>query len=207
MGRPRKAFRNSDPPIDPGVAAPRDKSAAILSAALELFAERGFHGTPVPDVAARAGVGTGTVYRYFPSKEALVNALYQHWKGFLLQSILDDFPGDAPPRKQFHAYWSRMVEFAHQHPRVFAFLELHHHAPYLDEQSRRLEEMAILTSREFIARARTKGLFQRLAPQLVMALVHGALVGLVKAEQQDWVDLDAAASDAVEEALWETIRR
>jgi AcrR family transcriptional regulator len=48
-------------------AAPHvdDKREAILGAALELFAERGFHGTAVPQIADKAGVGAGTIYRYF----------------------------------------------------------------------------------------------------------------------------------------------
>lgn len=46
--------------------------AAILDAALELFAERGFDETAVRDIAARAGVSTATVARYFPVKEAML---------------------------------------------------------------------------------------------------------------------------------------
>ncbi|MGZ3428822.1 MAG: helix-turn-helix domain-containing protein, partial [Polyangia bacterium] len=64
------------------------KSDAILKAALELFVERGFHGTPVPLVAERAGVGAGTIYRSFESKEALVNALYQRWKQTIARQIV-----------------------------------------------------------------------------------------------------------------------
>ena len=45
---------------------------AILDAALELFAERGFEQTAVRDIAARAGVSTATVARYFPAKEAML---------------------------------------------------------------------------------------------------------------------------------------
>ena len=47
-----------------------DKREAVLGAALELFVERGFHGTTVPEIAERAGVGAGTIYRHFASKEA-----------------------------------------------------------------------------------------------------------------------------------------
>ena len=64
-----------------------ERREAILAAALELFSERGFHGTAVPLVAEKAGVGAGTLYRYFESKEALVNALYQRWKGEFLSLI------------------------------------------------------------------------------------------------------------------------
>src|SRR5258707_1870489 len=88
-----------------------DKRERILQAALELFAERGFHGTAVPLVAARAGVGAGTLYRYFESKEALVNALFRHWKSELTRALLDGFPGDATPREQFHQFWKRMCRF------------------------------------------------------------------------------------------------
>jgi AcrR family transcriptional regulator len=48
----------------------------ILEAASELFAERGLDVT-LDHVAARAGVGVGTVYRRFPNKEALVDALFE----------------------------------------------------------------------------------------------------------------------------------
>lgn len=48
----------------------------ILQAAAEVFSERGLDAT-LDDVARRAGVGVGTVYRRFPDKEALVAELFQ----------------------------------------------------------------------------------------------------------------------------------
>ncbi|HEY0855799.1 MAG TPA: TetR/AcrR family transcriptional regulator [Albitalea sp.] len=47
----------------------------LLSAALELFVEKGFAATRTDDVAARAGVAKGTVYLYYPSKEDLLKAV------------------------------------------------------------------------------------------------------------------------------------
>lgn len=49
----------------------------ILSAALEIFAEKGYHDTTVDDIAKRAGIAKGSIYRYFPSKEALFNELIE----------------------------------------------------------------------------------------------------------------------------------
>jgi AcrR family transcriptional regulator len=48
----------------------------ILAAAGELFAEVGLHAS-LDAVAERAGVGVGTVYRRFPDKEALIDALFE----------------------------------------------------------------------------------------------------------------------------------
>lgn len=47
------------------------RPAELVDAALELFVEKGFAGTRVDDVAARAGVSKGTLFLYFPSKEEL----------------------------------------------------------------------------------------------------------------------------------------
>jgi len=47
----------------------------LLSAALDLFVERGYAATRLEDVARRAGVTKGTVYLYFPSKEELFKAV------------------------------------------------------------------------------------------------------------------------------------
>jgi AcrR family transcriptional regulator len=51
------------------------KERAILDAALDVFAERGFAEARLEDVATRAGVAKGTIYLYFPGKEALFEAL------------------------------------------------------------------------------------------------------------------------------------
>jgi AcrR family transcriptional regulator len=48
----------------------------ILAAAAEVFAERGLD-VPLDDIAVAAGVGVGTVYRRFPDKDALIDALFE----------------------------------------------------------------------------------------------------------------------------------
>ncbi|MBE9608257.1 TetR/AcrR family transcriptional regulator [Chitinilyticum piscinae] len=53
------------------------RPSEITAAALRLFHERGFAATKLDDVAAAAGVTKGTLYLYFPSKEALFKAVVQ----------------------------------------------------------------------------------------------------------------------------------
>ena len=54
-----------------------DKREEIMQAALELIAEHGFHGAPMAMIADKAGVGAGTIYRYFESKDVLITELYR----------------------------------------------------------------------------------------------------------------------------------
>jgi AcrR family transcriptional regulator len=65
QGRPRNS--NSE-----------ETRAGILDAAIEAFAEGGFHGTGTRTVSDRAGVTPATVYYYFPNKRSLYAAAFQH---------------------------------------------------------------------------------------------------------------------------------
>jgi AcrR family transcriptional regulator len=56
---------------------PRRSAQALLDAAAAVFVERGVDA-PVREIAARAGVGVGTVYRHFPTRPELVVAVYRH---------------------------------------------------------------------------------------------------------------------------------
>jgi len=55
-----------------------DRPAEIIAAAMRLWSERGFAATRLEDVAAGAGIAKGTIYRYFPSKEALFEAALEN---------------------------------------------------------------------------------------------------------------------------------
>lgn len=59
----------------------QDRPDEILDAALRLFTAQGFAATRVDDVAAAAGLSKGAIYLYFPSKEALVEALVRRAMG------------------------------------------------------------------------------------------------------------------------------
>lgn len=182
-----------------------DKKEAILEAALELFADRGFHGTAVPAIAERAQVAAGTIYRYFESKEALVNALYQRFKSLLGASLISDFPFADPPRAQFHHFFQRSIQFALKEPLAFKFLEGHHHAPYLDPTSRALEENVLAPARTFFEQTERLKVTRKAQPEVLGAIVWGGIVGLVRASWEGRLELTPAAIEAAEESLWDAI--
>ena len=51
-----------------------DRRARILAAAEQVFAAQGFHKASMQDIAAAAGMSPGNLYRYFPSKNAIIEA-------------------------------------------------------------------------------------------------------------------------------------
>jgi AcrR family transcriptional regulator len=181
------------------------KEEAILAAALELFVARGFYGTAVPAVAERAGVAAGTIYHYFASKEALVNALYRRWKQEIASFVFTQFPVTASTREQVSAMWRYMARFALDHPAAFAFLEFHEHRSYLDAESLALENQLKDFGAAFVAKAQARGELRPMNTVLMMELVFGAFGGMMRAHYDGRVTLDDAAIADAEAACWAAI--
>ena len=188
-----------------GKSGATDKRDRLLEAALDLFETRGFDGVAVPEIAAKAGVATGTVYRYFASKEALVNALYRHWKAVYNAFVLAPVAPSLTARARFSAYWQRMMVFARTYPRATRFMDLHHHGAYLDDESRSLSRSYAETARAFMTEARAAGAIRDIDPTLIVALMWGAAAGLAKFAGQDAIAFDAITASTMEDALWRAI--
>lgn len=90
---------------------PEDRPAQILSAAVEVFAEQGLAGSRIDDIAARAGLSKGTVYHYFPGKDALFRELVRRMVAENTEGVV---PAGAhgSPRELLRAFitgvWGRM---------------------------------------------------------------------------------------------------
>lgn len=71
------------------VKPPDQRRREILEAAEELFQRRGYDVATIQAIAAKAGVAAGTVYLYFPSKEAILVALQEDFEAGLLDTFAD----------------------------------------------------------------------------------------------------------------------
>jgi len=178
-----------------------DKRRIILDAALGVFAAKGFHGAAIPDVAKAADVGTGTLYRYFADKDALVNEVFRDAKGRLALAL--DVPAMTDGRVWFTTLWDRLAAFAKAEPDTFRFLEMQDHVPYLDAKSKRLE-LAVLAP-IFIAGTRLRKREPGPPVDVAIALLWGAFVGLVKASRLGYLTLDDKRLASARDACWRMI--
>ncbi len=74
-----------------------EKRRAILHAAVRVFAEKGYHGCRIADVARAANVAYGLVYHYFQNKEELLESVFAEQWAILINAIraIDEGPGSA----------------------------------------------------------------------------------------------------------------
>ena len=86
--------RSGDPLDEP------EKRRAILHAAVKVFADKGYHGCRIADVARQAGVAYGLVYHYFRNKDALLEKVFEEQWAIFIAAIraIREGPGSAAER-------------------------------------------------------------------------------------------------------------
>lgn len=191
------------PRRSPSPSAVDDARRHILDAALRAFADRGFHGTSIPEIAGAAGVGVASIYRRFESKEHLVNAVFRDAKSRLRDALLIDLDLGSRPRALFLEVWARLVRFQRAQPIAFQFLEMQDHVPYLDGESRALEAsllMPILVATQAATRSTAP-----VPPPVLISMVWGAFVGMTKAARLGYLALDEATLLHAGELCWAAV--
>ncbi len=98
----------------------------ILDSAKAVFAERGFLNATVEEIAGRAELAVGTLYRYFQSKEEMYVSLLFEAMEMFRERIEAIRAGDASPDEQLWAVWRFFYDFYCQQPEYYrAFIFLH----------------------------------------------------------------------------------
>lgn len=89
---------------------PEERPQQILHAALDVFGEHGLAGARLEDIAKRAGVSKGTIYLYFPNKEALFREMV---RSTIVEAIVtgESIPNTGSAREQLLAFMEHYWEF------------------------------------------------------------------------------------------------
>jgi AcrR family transcriptional regulator len=117
----------SAPPRAPRVRVPRaQREEQILTAAEQVFAERGFHATSMDEVAERVGVTKPLIYEYFGSKEGLLSACITRARTQLREATELSWASvgpDAPLSEVFEAGVRAFFEFIDAHATAFVLIQ------------------------------------------------------------------------------------
>jgi AcrR family transcriptional regulator len=150
------------------------KRQRIADTAARLFASRPFHKVRLDDVAAAAGVGKGTVYIYYKSKEDLYASLVSGDFRALVHSIRDDVNGHAPPDAALAEIIRRLVAFAFEHPTYFEVMPATRGTPGHTAMVKLRGELTDIIART-LRRGTRDGLWSDPNPTLTATLIPGLM--------------------------------
>lgn len=181
------------------------KRAALLQAALELFAEKGFNGCSTALIAKRAGVASGTLFFHFNTKEALIHALFSEVKSKVGRRVLATFSEDMPLRERLLGILTNLLRYFLVHPAEFIFLEQYHYSPLAPRDNALGEEDKFL--KNLLLQAREKNLVKNAPLQCLEALALGPIVALIKAHINRGVPVDETVIRPTIAACWDGLKR
>lgn len=149
-----------------------DKKKAVMDAALKLFTERGFQGTSTAQISKEAGVATGTLFHYFPTKEDLINNLYFEVKGDLSRAMVKDLELQSNFRDTLKKIWDNLVRWGLDNRNEFLFVGQFCNSPYISNFTREevMKEYVFLHS--LVEEGLKEGYIKELPSQLVIAMFY-----------------------------------
>ena len=155
------------------------KRPQILRAATEIFSSREFHTVPVDDIAAAAGVGKGTLYLYFPTKEQLFYASILEALDVLLGELTAatrDRHGD----EALAAFVGGMLDFFWRRRQLVVLMHRYEHKLREPEgvewRARRASILALARTTIGPLRRGLPGADAALATEMLMALIRAAIL-------------------------------
>ena len=107
----------SDWVFEPQQARSRQSMRKTLDAAFRLFTEKGYEGTTIADIAGRAGIAAGSVYRRFPDKDSLLNAVadgYYLTRRREFDALVDDPLGRLASSREVLRVYTRIIFSAYR---------------------------------------------------------------------------------------------
>jgi AcrR family transcriptional regulator len=101
----------------------QDRRERILSTAAELFARRGLGATTVRQIADAVGLLSGSLYYYFPSKDAIIDELLTRYLDAIRSRYAMVLAGDKRPAEILHDLVITSLEVAEEHPHAQAIYQ------------------------------------------------------------------------------------
>lgn len=186
-----------------------DKQAEILKAALRLFVENGFHGTPTSLIAKEAGVANGTLFHYFSTKDELIVSLYVSIKKHLSACMTINAVSVTTLKEQLRHIYVMALKWGTENATEFRFVQQFISSPYLlklaPEEIQQKNNMILMLFQQGIE----EHLIKPISVELINTLVNSHLFGVSQYMLQSKfteAEQDKIINDSFE-LLWDMIAR
>ncbi|MGL5889709.1 MAG: TetR/AcrR family transcriptional regulator [Bacteroidia bacterium] len=183
-----------------------EKKLAILDATLRLIRNNGFHNAPMSQVAKEAGVGTGTIYHHFVSKESIIAALYAQQKELMGRALLRGDKAGDNYRERFFRFWQNLYKHFVNHPDGFLFLEQYSNSPYINTSLRDDNEHFYAPVIAFITQGVKNGILRNMDPELLVALIYGNITTCVKLHLSGQLKMNPPRLKQAAQTTWDGVK-
>lgn len=181
------------------------KREDILAATRDLIVEEGLQSLSFSKIFARAGVGSGTVYNYFASKETLVNALYHETVAVMDREVLLGYDPHASIKERFWVLMQNMIRFVLSYRKELAILDACCRSPSFAEELRLQLTPTMEIALSLFSEAQAAGVFRPMDQMVATMMTTGAILAVAQGHLDGKYSLDEAKIEQAITASWRAL--
>ncbi len=158
---------------------PEPVDCRILTAALDLFVDHGFHNVSVHDVQKQANVSIGSIYKHFGGKEGIARALYNHLLKEFEEMIESVIAEDLSSRECCNRIIAMLFEYTETRRNIIAYMLHAKHREFLPDEPPICNSSPFSAMRKVVQEGIDAGEIRQGDPWLMTASIFGGAIRMI----------------------------
>lgn len=160
--------------------SPEPIDCRILTAALDLFVEKGYHLVSIHEVQKQADVSIGSIYRHFGGKEGIAKKLYSHILNEideLIDAITNEY---TKPTEQLEEIIKQLFEHTETHHQIISFVFHAKHTDFIPDEPLMCDAAPFIKIRKITSEAIESGDLKNTDTWVATSLIFGGAIRLIQ---------------------------
>ena len=187
---------------------PEPLDCRILTAALDLFVNNGYHNVSVHEIQKQADVSIGSIYKHFGGKEGIAKALYKHILNEM-DELVDDVIREIPlPSEQCKVIIKQLFEHTETHANIMAFVFHAKHTEFLPEEQLICNASPFIKIRKIIEKGIAIGEFKETDSWVAASCIFGGAIRMIQLRLDGLVEKPLPEyHEMIINASWEGLKK
>ncbi|MCP4188772.1 MAG: TetR/AcrR family transcriptional regulator [Gammaproteobacteria bacterium] len=167
---------------------PEPLDCRVLTAALDLFVEHGFHNVSVHDVQKESSVSIGSIYKHFGGKEGVAKALYYHLINEfeeMVNAVLED---EMTNRERCNKIIALLFEYSETRRNIISYMLHSKHREFLPSEPPICSSTPFIMMRDIVLQGIEAGEIRNGSPWVVAASIFGGAIRLIHLRLDGLID-------------------
>ena len=173
---------------------------------MELIAKNGLHATPMSQISKCSQVSAGSIYHYFPSKEAIINHLYLDLKKAIADAAFRGYDIQAPYQERFLLMWRNSLKYLISRPMQLSFIEQCSISPLISAEAKEASSRYLAPVLGFVTEGIESGHLKKMDIQLLLSLINGTIVSTAKLHLSGALEITNEHQEVAAHACWDGLK-
>ncbi len=159
---------------------PEPIDCRILTAALDLFVNSGYHNVSVHEIQKQADVSIGSIYKHFGGKDGIAKALYIHILNEMDELVDDVMNEHQSPTKQCKEIIKLLCDYTETHYNIMAFVFHAKHTEFVPDEPLICNTLPFIKIRDIVKAGIECGEFREIDSWVVASTIFGGVIRMIQ---------------------------